>query len=382
MRNALALRRLTAMLSVHAHARYPHGRFPRGFTPLPLEDAARFLADDRPAPDEAHDVPASRRRRAVSKLAAHGLGRPGVGPAARERIVGAIRTIVEGAPQPPVTSGPSAATASVDDRVASIVERITERVTPGLQARGAGLRAAAVPEPGQATPIELEQALNDEYPALVGEPSDCWSRLAVSVPAVGQSASAWVRVEIARPLDDVRASIDPQSWDVCSAFFPAGGTYLADPGGGGYPTTNCQAGEGTPETPGSVYGWPDAKVLFEYFVTGIPGFESWFTNLLDIRTTFWPAGTVGPADAFAVSYSLRRPVCGAVLGVPQRIVIDGGSAVATSAGPGTTIVEGSKMIRFASPLVTAATKAMFEVLFDELAAQMGELACCPVTLPS
>jgi len=39
MRNALALRRLTAMLSVHAHARYPHGRFPRGFTPLPLDGA-------------------------------------------------------------------------------------------------------------------------------------------------------------------------------------------------------------------------------------------------------------------------------------------------------------------------------------------------------
>lgn len=374
MRNELALRRLTAMLSVHAHARHPDGRFPRGFTPLPLDAAATILADDRPAPGEAHDVPASRRRRAVAKLAAHGLSRPNVAPAAKDRIVSAIRTIVAGAPPAATTTmGVRAAPASIDDTV----QRIVDRVTPKARARGIGIRAAA-PAAEPEAPTQLESALNDEYAALVGEASDCWTRLAVSVPAVGQSASAWVRVEIGRPLEEVRQSIDPQSWDVCSAFFPYGGTYLADPGGGDYPTSNCQAAEGTAVTPGSVYGWPSAKVLFEHFVTGVPGFESWFTNLLDIRTTFWPAGSQGPEDVFAVSYSLRRPVCGSVLGVPQKILIDGGAAVATRNGDG-TIVEGSKVIKFASPLVNASTKAMFEVLFDELAAQMGELACCPVT---
>jgi hypothetical protein len=374
MRNERTLRRLTAMLSVHAHARYPHGRFPPGFTPPPLEYAARALADDRPEPDEKHDVPASRRRRAVSKLAAYGLGRPGVPEAARERITDAIRTIVAGAP-PDTRAGMRAAPPSVEEWV----QRIVDRVSPVPRARGVGRSAA--PPPGAEAPSHLERSLSDEYAMLTGDTSECWTRLEVSVPAVGETASAWVRVEIARPLEDVRASIDPQSWDECSAFFPANGTYLADPGGGDYPTSGCVADEGTPETPGSVYGWPDAAVLFEHFEMGIPGFASWFTNLLDIRTSFWPAGTQGPEDRFAVSYSLRRPVCGSVLGVPQRIVIDGGSAVATRNGDG-TILEGSKVIRFRSALVTASTKAMFEVLFDELAAQMGELACCPVTLPS
>jgi hypothetical protein len=372
MRNELNVRRLTAMLTVHAYARHPHGRFPRGFTPPPLEVAAQILADDRPAPGETHDVTASRRRRAVSKLAAYGLGRPEVGPAAKGRITEAIRTIVSGAP--PAKTAPGARTVaapvSVDDRVARIVDRVAPPATR------VGLRATTSEPPA---PLLLEQQLNDEYSLLVGETSECWTRLAVSVPAVGEAASAWVRVEIARPLADVRQSIDPQSWDGCSAFFPANGTYMADPGGGSYPTSHCEASVGTPITRGSVYGWPDAAVLFEHFVTGVPGFESWFTNLLDIRTSFWPAGTQGPNDRFAVSYSLRRRVCGSVIGVPERIVVDQGSAVATSSGTDTTIVEASKTIRFRSPLVNASTKAMFEVLCDELAAQMGELACCPVT---
>lgn len=367
MRNALALRRLTAMLSVHAHARHPDGRFPRGFTPPPLDYAARILAEDRPAPDEKHDVTASRRRRAVSKLAAYGLGRPGVSAPAKERIVDAIRTIVAGAPTDTKGVARAVPLPSVEERV----QRIVDRVTPAT--RSTALRAAPA---GESAPALLERDLNDEYSMLTGEPSECWTRLEVSVPAVGPTASAWVRVEIARPLEDVRASIDPQSWDECSAFFPANGTYLADPGGGDYPTSHCVADEGTPEPAGSEY----AAVLFEHFVMGLPPFfGSWFTNLLDIRTTYWPAGTAGPDDRYAVSYSQRRAVCGAVLGVPQKIVVDDGACVATRNGVDGTIVEGSKVIRFRSPLVTASARAMFEVLCDELAAQMGELACCPVT---
>jgi hypothetical protein len=358
------------MLSVHAHARYPHGRFPRGFTPLPLEAAARMLADDRPGADEKHDVPASRRRRAVAKLAAYGLGRPGLAPAPVQRITDAIGVIVEGAMR---SGGKPPAPADVAERVSAIVEHVAARPKPGVKARGTAMSTL------DAAPVALERSLSDELSLLMGEPSDCWTRLQVSVPAVGESASAWVQVDVDRPLEDVRASIDPQSWDTCSAFFPFGGTYLAAPGSGDYPTAHCAATIGTAETAGSVYGWPAPKVLFEYFVTGVPGFESWFTNLLDIRTTWWSAPTQAAVDTFAVSYSLRRPVCGSVLGVRQKIVVDAGSAVATRHGDGTRI-EASKVIRFESALVNASVRAMFEVLFDELAAQMGELACCPVTI--
>ncbi len=357
------------MLSVHAHARHPHGRFPRGFTPMPLDAAARVLADDRPGDDEKHDVPASRRRRAVSKLAAYGLARPGLAPASTQRLTDAIGVIVEGAMR---TGGKAAATGDVAERVAAIVEHVAARPQPGARTRGT---VAAFAE----APVALERSLSDEFALLMGEPSDCWTGLQVSVPAVGESASAWVQVDVDRPLEEVCQSIDPQRWDTCSAFFPFGGTYLADAGSGDYPTAHCAATEGPAETPGTVYGWPAPKVLFEYFVTGVPGFESWFTNLLDIRTTWWSAPTQAAVDTYAVSYSLRRPVCGSVLGVRQKIVVDAGSAVATRRGDGTR-VEASKVIRFESPLVNASVKAMFEVLFDELAAQMGELACCPISI--
>lgn len=360
------------MLSVHAHARHPNGRFPRGFTPMPLDTAARLLADDRPGTEEKHDVPASRRRRAVSKLAAYGLGRPGLAPASAQRITDAIATIVDGAL---ATRGKRAAPADVSERVAAIVEHVAARPKPGVKAKSRGMAAPTLAE----APVELERSLSDEFAMLMGEPSDCWTSMQVSVPAVGESASAWVQVDVDRSLEDVRKSIDPQRWDTCSAYFPFGGTYLADPGTGDYPTAHCAATEGAGETPGSVYGWPAPKVLFEYFVTGVPGFESWFTNLLDIRTTWWSAPTQAAVDTFAVSYSLRRPVCGSVLGVRQKIVVDAGEAVATRRGGGTRI-EASKVIRFESPLVNASVKAMFEVLFDELAAQMGELACCPITI--
>src|SRR5207245_643206 len=60
--------RVRAMLSIHAHARWPDAKF-KTLPFLPLGDAVQILKSDRgPAAD-------SRRRRAVAKLAAYGLGR-------------------------------------------------------------------------------------------------------------------------------------------------------------------------------------------------------------------------------------------------------------------------------------------------------------------
>src|SRR5262249_47458202 len=60
--------RLAAMLSVHAYAYWPDGRFPDGLSTMKLDDAVDILLHD----DEDRLAP-SRRRRAIGKLAGYAL---------------------------------------------------------------------------------------------------------------------------------------------------------------------------------------------------------------------------------------------------------------------------------------------------------------------
>jgi hypothetical protein len=64
--------RIAAMFSVHAHAFWPDGDFPDDYRPAPLDDASRFLQADYRA-DSADPMRASRRRRAIARLAAFGF---------------------------------------------------------------------------------------------------------------------------------------------------------------------------------------------------------------------------------------------------------------------------------------------------------------------
>ncbi len=346
-------RPLASMLSIHAHARYPDGRFPRGLEPAPLKDAAKFLADAKVTDDP---LAPSRRRRAVAKLAAYGL-RPGVSAQARVSIEEAIRILVR------------------DDRKAAAIIALAYQYHKRSEQEGTPRGEVENSDP-PAQPGWIETEISDTYATEV-ESVSCWKKLQVSVPDGGRHPSAWAKVQVDHSLGDVERAIDPQNWDVCSPFFIKEKTYLAKPTGGSYPASNCEVAEGPALPSGMAYGYPIPVVLFETFVCQVTqGCDAWFTNLLDVTTNYAYTGSI-PTE-FAVSYNFRDGVCGKVAGVDEKILTDDGWMHAVSKGPNQTEVEGSKIIGFESDVANGILRGIFEVQFDELAGEVGELACCSV----
>ena len=181
----------------------------------------------------------------------------------------------------------------------------------------------------------LEQLLGASIPGC----DRTYPQSDVSFSYATWTSTAKVSISVKRNLSEIRAVLDPQSWDACSGYFEA--TYVAEKVNGDYPIDSAHnAGKDpAPPTPGT--GWE--KVLFEHFVVDL-GFANLasFKVLLDITSK---AGS-GVHD---VGYELRNPVH-ATLGWMEQaggIDIDQGGAKATQCEVDTICIDATKQIRLA-----------------------------------
>lgn len=316
--------RIAAMISIHARAFWPD-QLPPGIElrTASLDQAVALLKDD---PDP---FAVSRRRRAIAKLAAYGLGRPEIDAALEElgANLGALRHAFEGhsgilGPRPAFAEPPE-----------------TLVLGPG----------------------ERESAAYDLH-ANLSIPNCQTKRLLNWVGSIGASTVATSSVWVQREVGDVAKALDPQAWDECSKFFDH--TYLArkDP-------------SGVVEVPMVPFGTPySTPTLFERFQCATTGCDAWFENLLYV-TTWYETPGVGQTK-YAVSYGFNECLDGQVLKKPRKIIADDGDLWARQDPAGGTNVEVSKTIAFDSAGLTGIAEAA--LAHSEMAGELAELVCCGV----
>ncbi len=191
-----------------------------------------------------------------------------------------------------------------------------------------------------------------------------------------------------RTFTQVKQNIDPQRWDDCSPFWdpPPDASYLAViavPTPSGCQLTEADLMHASPN-PSNTPGAPNyTGKVFEHFQCHTVGCQAWFKNLLDISVVPdhvpQPGGT--PIPSHLVSYWL--PDCqngeqsgfiaGEVLGKPTKVILDEGWMEAWQQD-GRTYVKTFKKVEFDGPATTWEAAMVLEM--TELAAEMGELACC------
>jgi hypothetical protein len=350
--------RAGAMISVHAHARRPNRNF-HGAPIMVLEDAVPILASD------VGSAAASRRRRAIAKLAGYGLDRPdfrtaitqlGVDPAAIDVALGAI---------------------------------------------------ASVPAPGVA--LEL---LIFNLPLLVGLTPDCRSLAQAPLTAevseaVLDTPTGWsLDLLVPRPVHEVARALDPQSWDQCSVLFKA--TYLVETPtpccSVNGPVTGCTAPAGPNDPPpgsaepvGKPYGYSS---LFEHFCVdnacsqckGPTYCRAQFKNILCVKTWYDRAVPIcclaSCADRYDVSYRLARSMGGELLGNENvGVTIDQGGLSVRRAqaaeragllGNDWSVVHVDKTLSYSSSFYSGALVPYLQALMDEIKGEVVEISCCTV----
>jgi hypothetical protein len=346
------------MISVHAHARRPNRRF-EGAPILSLQKAVDVLGRD------VGSAAASRRRRAIAKLAGYGLERPD------------FRTAISQLGVDP---------ASIERALAEI---------------------AAPPAPGAS--LEL---LVFNLPLLVDLTADCKARareqLTAAAPPEVSDPTRWsLDVLVPATVDQVARALDPQSWDRCSTLFTD--TYLVET-----PTPCCSAtgpvvgctappGPGDPppgpaEPVGKAYGYTP---LFEHFCldgscSGCKGSttdcQAQFKNLLCVKTWYdrpVPMSCLAScAESYAVDYKLARSLGGELLGNENvGVTIDHGGLSVRRARPDETtgllgsdwsVVHGEKTLAVSSPFYSGAIDAYLPAVMDEIKGELVEMACCRV----
>jgi hypothetical protein len=337
--------RIAAMLSIHAHARWPDGNFD-GLQFLPLRKAVELLMRDRGM------AAASRRRRAIAKLAAY-------------------------APEN-------------EDIHLAIADLLMNRkdLTPTVSA----LRTDRA-----ISPALLEVAIVNTLTALT---PDCpWN---IPAPPSGGVKDpppvAWsYDVSIPRNVEAIARALDPQSWDQCSPFFKD--THLASTAAPCCPTaSSCTAIGARSEPPGKPY---NQAVLYERFCvaddcsTPCPGphrCDIDFENLLCVTTEYKPwipfSCLVACADQYDVDYHLASWISGELLGLePAAVIMDQGrlsarrataAETATLTGSPWAVVHVDKTFDFTNSGQTGAVGKFLQALKDELAGQIVEQACCEV----
>lgn len=318
------------MLSIHAHARWPDKRFPRDFQPQPLPEAARYIRRD-----EGYLAP-SRRRRAIAKLAAYGLDRDDVKDALR--ILG------------------------VDP----------EYITHELQLYRTLQKRRLL------TVYEIETIIYNLDRVAAFKVKDCpTENLKVIVPDDSlPEAFGLVSITVGKDITTIARSLDPQNWDVCSKFFsPPERTYLAELDGSGNVVAKTPIASGTPY--GGVLGKQD---LFEFYTCDVGPCDSWFKNMLLITTSWLPPNTPGNRK-YNVVYSLDKWLEGESSGSSSEIETDDGGIIASESSTGPVTVTATKTIKFVNPVLTGAAKAILQVMTDEEAGELADIACCPIPEP-
>lgn len=348
--------RVAAMVSVHVHARWPEADF--GGLVIPLSDAVRILRTD---PGEAA---ASRRRRAIAKLASYGLP--------ERRFGGEIEAL---------------------GGDLGLIENwiLSEFGSP--------------PYP---PPQVLEASIANLLVWLT--PSCPWKDAEVSGSVKEPPPLQWsFEVDVPRPLPDVARALDPQSWAQCSPFFLE--SYLVETDAPCCPNTGSACGF----TPDAGTGKPPAAAAVprgKYHASS-PFYEDFcydpegscgeceqagctvdFENLLCVQSSY----DVKPlfdfmaklAGHYAVDFHLSRALSGELddaEGDAYQLSADQGSleverlssAEAAAKGGGDWCrVEAQKHLGFSSSGVEGAVGRVLVGLEDELAGQVAEHACCSV----
>src|SRR6266516_3970430 len=311
--------RITAMLSIHAHANWPERNFPKDVKLINLNDAVGILRRDE------GKLALSRRRRAVGKLAAYGLGRPDFRDAIR--ALGAD----------------------------------PDRIVHGL-AQEARVRGTAFSENAGAR----ETFVNDMNAKLF-DPPCTWTALNYAVGGTETAVVVSTTLAVDWDAKRVARAIDPQAWDQCSKFWqPApDGAYLA----------KDDLSHDTDVPFGEAYGGSlGLKLLFERFQCVVSGCDATFKNLLYVSTR-WDTPTPG-MNRYNVSYSLDRCVEGTVLKQPEKIAVDQGDLTVEQGKAGGTTVTVYKKLTYENPALTGMAQAILAQ--TEAAAEFAEVVCCPV----
>ncbi len=337
--------RVAAMVSVHAHARFPE-RAPAEF--MPLDEAVRILRAD------AGPAAASRRRRAIAKLAAYDL------EGFREQIGG-----LGGDPE--------------------LLERQLLSELPKVD-----------------VPPQLRQIVLLNY--LVFMTPTCQWQVPEPEGAIREDPPPPIQwrfvAEIPRPVHDVARSLDPQSWQQCSPLFES--AYLAETEGSCCPfdasNSDCSfsgsqppVGDAIPR--GKAYG---STVFFEHFCHDPEGSCSKcgqdpchvsFKNLLCVKTKYDRpiifSFLASWADRFDVDFRLAAGLLGELNGQESEdnlITIDQGQ-LRVKEDPNSSsssILETVKTIDLKGTTAAGAVQRALFAFEDEMRGELVEVGCCDV----
>jgi hypothetical protein len=345
------------MQSVYFHVLVADTRdLPSEFRPMPLQTAACILKRDRLPRAEA------RRRLAIVKLAA------GLKPV---RDLGAGKVELG----PPIICGAlSALDAPVDQLLAQLGQRLQLLV--------------------QHRQLEVENTVRGLLQRLLGAlGTDCAEVVGRSTPDTDPGTNAIsCTISVQRPLSDVKPVMDPQNWAGCnSSYFAA--SYIAKQNPDGSPVIDPETGDVDPAPDPPKPGTPWSRALFEHFVFNTCGgaiscpWQTWFKNVLDI-TAREGEDPSSHQPQYKFDYSLKQSIRSAVLGVINTtggITIDQGCVVATAGGSNSTLLVGTKFIKFAGPFTTALNTwaaALLPEMCDEIAGESGGGVCCDLVGPS
>jgi hypothetical protein len=322
--------RRAAMMSVYYQALVGNQPPPDAeHPPMPLEEAAHVLHDDRSTFAE------SRRRRAIARLAASDSHDP------RTR---AALTILEAPLQ----------------RIDALLDARTleQPTTEGLRTDSAAMTGVV-------------QLLDD----VLG-PSDkqCLRTPPVSKPEwdsktrIAKSTVTLSVQRVADGLDGFRRAVDPQSWDECSDFIVA--SYVAEEVNGQYPVNaDYNAVEATkPPTPGD--SWKG--VAFEHLEVTFGVTFSWFKHLLTIDSKSDPA-------AYRFDFALKKSLRSKVL-LDERdggLDVDDGYALGKLRTDGWIDVEATKSLSFSErPFLTKLLDTWAFVAVAAMGDELWEIVCC------
>jgi hypothetical protein len=308
-------KRLAAMISVHAHARWGKpAAFPADVHTIPLDEAVRILRADR------DPLAPSRLRRAVAKLAAYRL----------DEFTDTIKLL---------GADPNAL------QVAFVN----------------ALKPKNVPCPD---PAAKETIASDMLADTFAVATCPYKQLRVWVFGDGPSMIAIAQVSVPHAVDEVAKSIDAQNWDNCGLLFAD--THLAKLGGNGM-VVDLPA-----KPPGTTYG---PTTFYEHFVCADNSCD--FENILGLNAS-WEPPPSGAPRRYIVSYWFDKAISARSSNTSGlEIKVDDGELWARDDTTETTVFM-RKELKFNSPGITGVTQGLFEVHQDELAGSLAEIACCPV----
>jgi len=325
--------RRAAMIAVHAHSYWSDGRFPSGITPIPLTRAATILFCDR------NRAAASRRHRAVAKLATYGLDVHG--PADLPDILRALG-------------------ADLDD---------LRRLTREARARYGGPRRFGL--------RDAEVFVSNRLRLRSVAPQAACPETEIGGDGIygpGADFRIFARARVKKSVEEVAEILDPQSWDECSPLFEPDSIFMLKQNA----DLDCETP--TKDNAGKPLGSDYDRILLEHFRATTEGIAVEFRNYLRVITWTdkkYPPGTEGRRYN---AYYAWQAQCTGVVGNDSdvRLKRDDGHVWAQSdpVDDAWSEVHFEKILQFEDPAMTGSAQVLLAGL--ELDEQVRDMLCCVV----